>query len=152
MEVYVLKESDFSTEQAIKKCLQKDVEIFRNEHGKPMISGNNDIHIGITHTNGLIFIGVWDKNFGIDAEFNNREVKNKDAIISKYFFESEKNKFFLDVWVKKEAYLKFLGTGLKDLKKADTSALKFQKIGYKDYIMYIYTEFPVEKITIKELF
>ena len=150
LEIYVLKESDFSTEQAIKKCLKDDVEISRTEYGKPIIS--SDIHIGVTHTNGLLFIAVWNKNFGIDAELNNRELKNKEAIISKYYTEHEKNENFLDVWVKKEAYLKFLGTGLKDLKKADTDSLKFQKVVYKDYIIYVYTEFPVEKITIKELF
>ncbi len=150
LKIYVLKEKEFSTEQAIKKCVQDDVEIYRNEYGKPMISGH--IHIGVTHTNGHIFVGVWDKNFGIDAEHSKREVKNKDAIISKYYTEDEKNENFLDIWVKKEAYLKFLGTGLKDLKKADTDNLKFKKAEYKDYIMYIYAEYPIGKIEIKELF
>lgn len=150
MKIYVLKDKEFSTEQAIKKCLKDDVEISRTEYGKPIIS--SDIHIGVTHTNGLLFIAVWDKNFGIDAEHSKREVKNKDAIIRKYYTEHEKNENFIDVWVKKEAYLKFLGTGLKDLKKADTTNLKFQKIAYKDYIIYVYAEFSVEKVTIKELF
>lgn len=150
MKIYVLKEKEFSTEQAIKKCLKKDVEISRNEFGKPIIS--SDIFVGVTHTSGLIFIGVWDKNFGIDAEHSKREVKNKDLIISKYYSESEKNEKFLDVWVKKEAYLKFLGTGLKELRKADTSNLEFKKAIYKDYIMYIYSDFLIEEITIEELF
>ena len=149
MKIYVLKDKELSTEQAIKKCLKRDVEIVRNEYGKPIITG--DIHIGVTHANGLTFIGVWDKNFGIDAEHSKRKVK-KDLIVRKYYTESEKNENFLDVWVKKEAYLKFLGTGLKEIKKADTSHLEFKKVLYKDYIMYIYSDYFIEEITIEELF
>lgn len=150
MKIYVLKDKEFSTEQAIKKCLKEDVEISRNEYGKPIIS--SDVSVGVTHTNGLIFIGVWDKNFGIDAEHRKREVKNKDLIVRKYYSENEKSENFLDVWVKKEAYLKFLGSGLKEIKKADTNNLKFQKVNYKDYIMYIYSDFLIKEITIEELF
>lgn len=155
MNIFVLKEEKRSqnfTDNAIRNCLNRDVEISRDFYGKPTVVNCENIHIGVTHANGLLFIAVWDKEFGIDAEWSRREVKNRQAIIHKYFFESENSELFLETFVKKEAYLKFLGTGLKDLKKADTSTIEFQKVDYKDYIMYIYTEFPVEKITIKELF
>ena len=49
---------------------------------------------------------------------------------------------FLEIWVKKEAYVKFLGTGIKDMKNCDTFSVKgsFEKADYGNNIIYIYKE------------
>ena len=47
---------------------------------------------------------------------------------------------FLEIWVKKEAYVKFLGTGVKDMKNCDTFSVEgsFEKVNYGNNIIYIY--------------
>ncbi|MBQ5815144.1 MAG: 4-phosphopantetheinyl transferase family protein, partial [Flavobacteriales bacterium] len=47
---------------------------------------------------------------------------------------------FLQIWTAKEAYVKYLGTGLAALKTADFSELqpRLQQIINKDYILSIY--------------
>ena len=122
-----------------------NVTVTRSKKGKPYV---NDVFVGVTHTDYFLIICVSDFEVGIDAEKKDRYVKNKKRIIRKYFSKNEaeysldSDEKFLEIWVKKEAYLKFLGIGLRGIKKVDVFNLPgtFEKIEHKECIIYIYTE------------
>ena len=138
------------TDEYIKKSVydytcNDTIKVMRTKQNKPYV---DDVFISVTHTDYFLIICVSDFEIGIDAERKDRYVKNKKRIIRKYFSKNEaeyvvdSDEKFIEMWVKKEAYLKFLGIGLKGIKKADTFSLngKFVKIDHKDLIIYLYTE------------
>ena len=135
-------------------------EIFRAAKGKPYVLSSPPLYVGVTHTEDVIAIAVSRYNFGIDMESKNRPLRNMDAIIRRYFSKEEKafvsgdkpeetRKRFLSVWVQKEAYIKYLGTGLSHLSKADTRSLpgQFYVAEHGAYILSVYAEqfMPIPK-------
>ena len=147
-DAYIIKSA---IDYAEKNDISCNIEVKRTSLGKPYIPGNA-IYVGVTHTEKLLIIAVGDTEFGIDCEKISRAINNPKRIIKKYFSTEEEkyvidgrqqnNERFLEIWVKKEAYLKFLGTGFADIKKADTFKLPgvFEKIEKENYIIYVYNE------------
>lgn len=130
------------------------VRVLRSPDGKPYLDGSA-LHVGVTHTDSLVVIAFSERPFGIDCESTARHVKNARRLAARYFSERENAYLFedgagdediqlrfLEIWVKKEAYVKFLGTGLRDLAGADTFALPghYERIPYPDHILYTYDE------------
>lgn len=126
-----------------------DIEIKRTELGKPYI--DYPLHIGVTHTDDTVIVGIDNENFGIDCEKCDRIMERWQAISEKFFSANEilllktsddSNKTFLDIWVKKEAYVKFTGVGLSGMKSCDVTHLSgFEKIeNDRNLILYIYRE------------
>ena len=126
-----------------------DGEILRTSLGKPYI--DYPICIGVTHTDKVVIVGVDENAFGIDAEKKGRKMPRRNAIMKKFFTANEcaliestenKDEVFLDLWVKKEAYVKFTGDGLSGMKDCDVTTLSgFEKIeNDRDLIIYIYKE------------
>ena len=126
-----------------------DGEIKRTQLGKPYI--DYPLFIGVTHTDDTVIVGVDKEAFGIDAEKVGRKMPRRDAIIGKFFTQNEcaliesaedKDEAFLDIWVKKEAYVKFTGEGISSLSKCDVTTLScFEKIeNDKNLVIYIYRE------------
>lgn len=106
----------------------KDLNILKNEWGRPYFSNHSEIDMSISHTDGMIAVVVASgKKVGIDVE---KIHKINDMIIDKYYSDLEK-KILCDekqdyetgatlIWTRKEAYSKYIGTGLtRDLIKAD---------------------------------
>ena len=102
---------------------------------------NNLLNI---HSDTLLLVAVSDACLGIDAERLDRTLRNSDSIVNKYFSVGEKNLYnkaysddkkqvFLDIWVKKEAMVKFTGKGLSELKNTDSCHAEgvFINIPYK---------------------
>lgn len=130
---------------------QSAFRVKRNQNGKPFIDGNEH-YVGVTHTDNLLVVGIDAENFGIDCENENRTINNADRIAKKYFSDNEcdyifkaediaeKNARFLEIWVKKEAYVKYLGTGIKDMKNFCVFSLEgsYEKVNYGNNIIYIY--------------
>lgn len=140
--------------ESLEGCCGKPQSAFRlcrNENGKPFVEGN-EYYVGVTHTDKLLIVGVDAENFGIDCESADRTVQNADKIAKKHFSEkecdyifaasdhTETNARFLEVWVKKEAYVKYLGTGIKDMKSFCSFSIEgsFEKLNYGNNIIYIY--------------
>ncbi len=124
-------------------------EILRTDLGKPYI--DYPLHIGVTHTDTVVIIAIDKVPLGIDCEEKDRIIKRRQAIQKRFFCENEtslieksrqKDKAFLEVWVKKEAYVKFTGQGISGLQDCDTTVLSgFKKIpNHKNLIIYIYKE------------
>lgn len=126
-----------------------DGEILRTEPGKPYI--DYPLYIGVTHTDDIVIIGIDKDAFGIDAEKKSRKMPRRDSVAKRFFTASEcaliekaedKDEAFLDIWVKKEAYVKFTGVGLSGMKDCDVTLLSgFEKVeNDRNLIIYIYKE------------
>lgn len=97
----------------------KNINILEDSLGKPYIENTKNIKFNISHAGNIIVIGFSNKSIGVDIEF-----ECIDSIkIAKRFFTKKEYEFikkdvnpptaFLEIWTKKEAYVKCLGTGLK---------------------------------------
>lgn len=151
-----------NTDTLIQKSLEKycggtlpqSFRLLRTENGKPYLEGN-PLYIGVTHTEKLVIVAIDEEAFGIDCESSDRRTLKALRIAAKYFSKNEFDYIypdaridggaeealrFLEVWVKKEAYVKYLGTGLADISKCDIFSLEgtFEKVHYNNYIIYIY--------------
>ena len=124
--------------------------ILRTSLGKPYLEGDY-LHVGVTHTEDTIIIGISRKPFGIDCESKSRIPKNPERVMSRFFTVGEQQyvkssenerEAFLDVWVRKEAYVKFTGEGISGLCGCDVTKLYgFSRIeNHKNLIIYIYKE------------
>lgn len=107
----------------IKKILGKDYDInnfTQSRYGKPIYlsSGKENIFFNISHTGSAIVVGISEENIGVDME----EEQTIDPSIINLFHSREKkylvlqknnlNVELLILWICKESYLKYLGTGL----------------------------------------
>jgi len=93
----------------------------RHDDGKPYLSNHSDIEFNISHTSDMVMCGISDKgSIGVDVE-HIRKVNKRTAL--KIFSSNEiayvndsddiSQTRFLEIWTKKEAYTKYLGTGLR---------------------------------------
>lgn len=148
-----------NTDELIKKsCIHrfgKACEITRNEYGKPYLK-DSDSYISVTHTDSIVLIAIWDAEFGIDCEKKDRIIKNPEKICEKYFLPEEtayignNNEKFLETWVKKEAFIKFSGKGLRDIKKAETLSPNgfYTDFSDEENIIFTFSEKKIKKIKI----
>lgn len=91
-------------------------EIKKGPHGKPYFQGT-DIHFNISHSGDFKVLAIAETPVGVDIE----KVRKADLRVAKRFCENEYNYItqkdsehrFFKVWTKKEAYLKYKGTGLR---------------------------------------
>jgi phosphopantetheinyl transferase len=120
-------------------------EIKRTALGKPYI--DYPLFIGVTHTDDIVIVGIDEAPFGIDTEKAGRKMERCEKIAERFFTENEllqahDDESFLDIWVKKEAYVKFTGEGVPAMKNCDVTLLSgFERIeNNKDLIIYIYKE------------
>ena len=111
-------------------------DIKKQENGKPYIDG---CHFSISHCEGLCCCMVSTEECGIDCE---RIREYRPNTISRVFTESEsewfstlpccdKGRYFFILWTLKEAYGKYTGKGIADMKNVsfaiDNSVLKSDK-------------------------
>lgn len=86
-------------------------------HGKPYFK-SLPIHYNITHTNGLVCLGVHDREVGIDAEtLRPYYEKRTDRVCTpeeKRAIEAspDSDLEFIKYWTLKESYVKYTGDGL----------------------------------------
>ena len=101
-----------------------DISFDTNIYGKPFLRNNQSFHFNVSHSQNMIAVAISNKPVGVDIE----QTQNVNLEIARRFFnESEieyiktssqaTNRRFIEIWTKKEAYLKYLGVGLnKSLK------------------------------------
>ena len=94
----------------------EDISFDYGEHGKPFLHGRDDFQFSFSHASGYVAFVCGSGSVGVDIERNDRE---KEKIAAKHFTENEyetiytlKEKTFAEIWTAKEAYVKYLGTGL----------------------------------------
>ncbi len=91
-----------------------------DEFGKPYLKDHENFHFNISHTKGAIVCALSDNPVGVDIEkikpFNR-------GIIDRFFTQSERtyiylsyerqNERFIEIWTRKEAYVKWIGKGIE---------------------------------------
>jgi len=92
----------------------------RTQNGKPFLQGY-PVHFSISHTGDIWSCLISAENVGLDIQ-KTREV-SFDKLANRFFLDEE-IKFvsdfgrdgFFDIWVRKEACIKYLGTGIRDIR------------------------------------
>ena len=127
-----------------------DISFDTNIYGKPFFRNKQSFYFNISHTHNMIAVAISNNPVGIDIE-NTKNVNL--GIAERFFCEKEieyikkssqtTNRRFVEIWTKKEAYLKYLGKGLnKSLKSFNVLDREisnhFYTITYGKYIITIY--------------
>lgn len=123
-------------------------DIFFSEHGKPY--RKNGLFFSISHSRNRVAVFISSHECGIDIQevqikdFDSRAERVLSSHEHSLYLESkDKSYFFTSCWVRKEAYLKRVGTGitsLSELKKINenlTTFSIFDSEGNKYYYSYI---------------
>lgn len=99
----------------------KKAEFSKGEHGKPYIKGY-PIHYNISHSGQYAVLTVVNSEVGVDIQ--EKKSVRMDAMAKRFFSkeewqvytmadgEEERERLFFHIWCRKEAYGKYLGTGL----------------------------------------
>ncbi len=111
----------------LRYALEKEGEVITtplnvkyNSFGKPFITDGIK-SFSITHSGNLVIVAVCDGEVGIDAEIVQKKVYThiapavfSETELSEYevLYGKEKTDYFLKHWTAKEAYLKYVGTGI----------------------------------------
>jgi len=122
-----MEKAKMHSEDYVKEVLREylnvnksSIEICKNEFGKPYLRSSPNLYFNISHTKGAIVCAVSDEPVGVDIE----RIKNFNKRIPELFFtheeqnyifadKNEQNKRFVEVWIMKEAYLKWRGKGIE---------------------------------------
>lgn len=136
-------EKNITSKELLKQVFKDfniEEEIIYNEYGKPYIKSNK-IYFNISHSKEYIVCAVSDKCIGIDIEY----ITYRPRVANRYFNAEEKKLAindieFTKIWVKKESYLKWLGSGLSyGLLNVDTTKIDNYELIKKDnYFICIY--------------
>ncbi len=159
MEIFYYPKGTSHNKSDTDKMIKESLGIYTSEHSLSMYNGkilrtslgkpyiDYPLFIGVSHTDEVAVIAIGKENFGIDCEEIGRIVERQDEIAKRFFTENERNLIksdvdFLEMWVKKEAYVKFTGQGITAMSSIDVTALSgFKKIeNNKNLIIYIYKE------------
>ena len=83
-------------------------------HGRPTVAGAGDLHISLSRTEGVAAVALSPAVVGVDLESTGRAVTLDDLVVALHPAElpAADRQAALRRWVRKEAYLKGLGTGL----------------------------------------
>lgn len=129
----------------------EDLQFRYNEFGKPYLANCPDFYFNISHTKNALAIAIADKEIGVDIE---KIKKYNPKIADRYFTLEEANYLkehstaedFFEIWTKKEAYLKWLGTGLSaSLNSFNTLEQKnIRTIHLEEYIISVCSQTDVQ--------
>ncbi|MGX8773866.1 MAG: 4'-phosphopantetheinyl transferase family protein [Bacillota bacterium] len=134
------------TDAMIRGCLgREDALIERTERGKPYVSLPGEgppeaPFISVSHSEGTFALLVSDREAGLDIQYA-RKVKT-EKIAARYFTAEEAEYAaadetagrFFELWTRKEAYGKYLGTGLEQIMKTE-QVLSREDVRFTDLIL-----------------
>lgn len=102
---------------------KEKIEIKKGAHGKPYVL-NLPAHFNVSHSGDYTVVAISDRPIGIDVEI----IKDFSAILAKKLFNEDELKYisgssttrkkflmqksFYEIWTAKEAFLKYMGTGI----------------------------------------
>ena len=92
------------------KNYPRDVEIVREYGEKPRFS-KGDAHFSLSHSHGVLMLGISHSEIGVDIE------KIRPVNVEKFdFVDADNERDFFRKWTERESWLKFTGVGLKDFR------------------------------------
>jgi len=114
----------------------KQIIYSKNNHGKPALIHDHPVYFNLSHSHDLAVLAISNHaEIGVDVEHLKSKPQWKK--IAKRFFtktevsflldkpKEEQERFFFQVWTRKEAYIKAIGTGLStSLSSFDVTASK----------------------------
>ncbi len=135
-EVYFFWDKTEKTEKQELSLLAKRFVVFKSganlticktENGKPYLKELPYFHFNISHSKGALAIAFSNSPVGVDTE----RLRKPDLRVAERFFTEKENeyikqcpeRFFFEIWTKKEAYIKKNGLSLKDLSYAKTDGI-----------------------------
>lgn len=93
------------------------IEVHKDENEKPH-ADRSDVKVSVTHAGSLVICAVSDAEIGIDFEEKRANLKPM-KIAGRYFTEAEKimieecgEDAFYEIWCRKEAFMKYEGSGI----------------------------------------
>lgn len=95
-----------------------NISFEKNTYGKPYFRNVSEFYFNVSHTRNAVTVAFSTKEIGVDIErINQADLKITERFFNpleeRYIKESNNpNRAFFEVWTKKEAYLKCIGTGL----------------------------------------
>lgn len=105
---------------ALRKMGVRDLALDRGEWGKPHLLRYPHVHFNLSHSGTMVACAVASEPVGVDVE----ERHAYDEGVARLCFTKEEQRWmmeqtnvdeaFVRLWVRKESYLKLLGTGLTD--------------------------------------
>ncbi len=141
----------------------KELDIKAGNTGKPYLTGFPYCEFSISHTRNAVAAAISDKPVGVDVE----RIREIDIGIAKRVFSDNElislgdkdkdiNGRFFSIWTKKEALVKYLGTGLTNNVKALDVADplyrdRFETYTAGDYILSICSDSDSRKIDFTEI-
>lgn len=154
--------------EALVRCLiclksgvkYKELKFQASSTGKPYLTVFPYYEFSISHTRNAVAAAVSDKPVGVDVE-KVRDVAG--GLAKRVFSENEmawlnetaemKDRRFFDIWTKKEALVKYHGTGLmKDLKLLDVKSVSLREqltsFDLGDYIVSICSRYELRETDI----
>lgn len=105
-------------EELLKPLSIKDMEMGKNEHGKPFLLRHPEVHFNLSHCKNGLAVVVASSPVGIDIESfrrSNLSLVNKTMNPAEAAWiraSSDPVEAFTQYWTKKEAVVKLRGTGL----------------------------------------
>lgn len=111
---------------------KKDIIFSVTSQGKPFCKSHPEIYFSLSHSGDFLALAISDREVGIDIE-KLREPKENLVMrvcckneIEKIYSNKNPDTVFTEIWTRKEAYLKALGTGIdRELSSIDTTDEKF---------------------------
>lgn len=120
----------------------KTISFGRDKNGKPYAK-DLDIHFSLSHSGTFAVCAISDHPVGVDAEREkdvNPDVAKRCFVGREleYVFKTGENvsKRIIEVWTKKEAYVKMLGLGVSDFQSFDVFGKRcVHTVQYQDYFI-----------------
>ena len=108
--------------------LPQNVEIIREEGKKPRFD-TEKAYFNLSHSHGVIMLGISHTPIGVDIE------KIRDIDFSKFtFIDAEDVEDFFEKWTERESYLKLTGEGLSNFRCEIPREVHFEHFPvYEDY-------------------
>lgn len=149
--IYVVKAIESSDKMVFIKFILKkyynisDYNIFYNKYGKPYI--DCDLYINWSDSKDYMALAISYDEIGIDIE----KIRPFPTILIKELINDKEkylNDNYLEVWVQKEAYLKYLGTGIiKKMSNVVIDNSKSNTLFYKNnnFILCCFSNIYIDK-------
>ncbi len=115
---------------ALERVLHIPFSVYVDERGKPFVDADFPVGISITHSGGVVAVGVFPfEKVGIDMEKIEKDFPHRVA--DRFFTHSEKASIqneqdYYKIWCKKESYVKLTGDGISSLAEFDSTAAEYK--------------------------